>query len=147
MELKDYTYINYYESCPYIGPQALEANSEYAHGLCVTWTTLYIVLRILNPKKSQDFIVKKMMEGTPYHILSTLLRFQAFMINVIKLYSEPENLSDYLSEDEDEDKNISLKDIDVLVEGGKKHKNIFRVKKTKNHRKKRKKSRKTNKNK
>jgi hypothetical protein len=150
MELKDYTYINYYESCPYFGPQTLEANSEYAHGLCVTWTTLYIVLRILNPKKSQDFIVKKMMEGTPYHILSTLLRFQAFMINVIKLYSEPENLSDYLSEDEDkdEDKDIPLKDTDVLVEGGKKHKNIFRVKKTKNQKKKsRKKSRKTNKNK
>lgn len=161
VELKDYTYINYYESCPYIGPQALEDNgSSYIHetmlnitpsGLCVTWTTLYIVLRILNPKKSQDFIVKKMMEGNPYHILSILLRFQKFMINVIKLYSEPENLSDYLSEDEDEDddedKNISLKDTDVLVEGGKKHKNIFRVKKTKNHRKKRKKSRKTNKNK
>lgn len=141
MELKDYTYINYYESCPYIGPQALEANSEYAHGLCVTWTTLYIVLRILNPKKSQDFIVKKMMEGTPYHILSTLLRFQKFMINVIKLYSEPENLS------EDEDEDIPLKDIDVFVEGGKKHKNIFKVKKTKNHKKKGKKSRKINKNK
>ena len=161
MELKDYTYINYYESCPYIGPQALEANSEYVHGLCVTWTTLYIVLRILNPKKSQDFIVKKMMEGNPHHILSILLRFQKFMINVIKLYSEPENLSDYLSEDEDEDedylsededkdedKDIPLKDTDVLVEGGKKHKNIFRVKKTKNQKKKsRKKSRKTNKNK
>lgn len=159
MELKDYTYINYYESCPYIGPQALEANSStYIHdtmfnltpsGLCLTWTTLYIVLRILNPKKSQDFIVKKMMEGNPHHILSILLRFQKFMINVIKLYSEPENLSDYLSEDEDEDedKNISLKDIDVLVEGGKKHKNIFKVKKTKNHKKKGKKSRKTNKNK
>jgi len=155
MELKDYTYINYYESCPYIGPQALEdKSSTFIHdtmlnltpsGLCVTWTTLYIVLRILNPKKSQDFIVKKMMEGTPYHILSTLLRFQAFMINVIKLYSEPENLSENLSEDEDKD--IPLKDTDVLVEGGKKHKNIFRVKKTKNHRKKRKKSRKTNKNK
>lgn len=157
VELKDYTYINYYESCPYIGPQALEDNSSsYIHetmlnitpsGLCVTWTTLYIVLRILNPKKSQDFIVKKMMEGNPHHILSILLRFQKFMINIIKLYSEPENLSDYLSEDEYEDEDIPLKDTDVLVEGGKKHKNIFRVKKTKNHRKKRKKSRKTNKNK
>lgn len=159
VELKDYTYINYYESCPYIGPQALEDNSSsYIHeamlnitpsGLCVTWTTLYIVLRILNPKKSQDFIVKKMMDGNSYHILSILLRFQKFMINVIKLYSEPENLSDYLSEDEyeDEDKDIPLKDTDVLVEGGKKHKNIFRVKNTKNHRKKGKKSRKTNKNK
>lgn len=151
MELKDYTYINYYESCPYIGPQVLEEKSStYIHdtmlnltpsGLCLTWTTLYIVLRILNPKKSQDFIVKKMMEGNPHHILSILLRFQKFMINVIKLYSEPENLS------EDEDEDIPLKDIDVLVEGGKKHKNIFRVKKTKNHRKKKKKSRKTNKNK
>ena len=64
----------------------------------------------------------------------------------LELYQEkvgltkPEDLSDY----EDEYEDIPLKHTDVLVDGGKKHKNIVRIKKTKNYRKK---NRKTNKNK
>ena len=94
-ELKNFTYINFYDSCPYVGPQALE--DQYTKGLCNTWTALYIVLRILNPTKTQDFIVRKMKTGDNREdILRILRRFQKFMINTIKLNVEENSLKEFV---------------------------------------------------
>lgn len=79
-ELPDYTYYGTNYTTPYLGPQ-LKAD-EYA-GLCVTWSCMYMILRLLNPDLEPADITIKMIDGTPKELRNRILRFQKFIIRTL----------------------------------------------------------------
>ena len=79
--LPGYKYLGPDVTCPYLGPQI---KTDAFKGLCLTWSTMYMILRILNYKLSPEIITKKMITGTKEQLLSKLLRFQKFMIDTVK---------------------------------------------------------------
>ena len=72
---------------PYLGPQV---KADEYRGLCGTWSTMYIILRMLNPDMKSSDITKNMIDGTPDSLIDRILRFQKFIIN--KLNSIKTNL-------------------------------------------------------
>jgi hypothetical protein len=79
--LPNYTYYGTNITTPYLGPQ-LKADAY--GGLCVTWSTMYMVLRLLNPDLSPSDVTTKMIDGTPTELKNRILRFQKFIINTLK---------------------------------------------------------------
>ena len=79
--LPDYKYYGTNETTPYLGPQ-IKAD-EY-DGLCVTWSCMYIVLRLLNPQLSPAEVTLKMIDGTPNDLRNRILRFQKFIIKTLQ---------------------------------------------------------------
>ena len=79
--LPDYIYIPINETCPYFGPQS---KTDAFLGLCATWTTMYMILKILNPKLNSDIISQKMIIGSREMLLNKVLRFQKFIIETLK---------------------------------------------------------------
>ena len=79
--LPEYTYYGASSVTPYLGPQM---KADVYSGLCVTWVTMYILLRLLNPKMNPDEITIKMIDGTPEQLKDRLLRFQGFIINTLR---------------------------------------------------------------
>jgi len=79
-ELPNYTYYGTNDTTPYLGPQ-IKAD-EYA-GLCVTWSCMYMVLRLLNPDLEPADITVKMIDGTPKELRNRILRFQKFIIRTL----------------------------------------------------------------
>ena len=79
--LPDYKYIDLSETCPYLGPQA---KIDKFGGLCVTWSLMYFLLRVLNPKIKQSEINKKMIIGKRDDILDYVLRFQRYVIDYLR---------------------------------------------------------------
>jgi hypothetical protein len=82
--LPDYKYISLNETCPYLGPQA---NVDAFNGMCITWSLMYFLLRVLNPNIKQSEINKKMLIGSKDEILDKMLRFQGYVINFLKYNS------------------------------------------------------------
>jgi len=80
IELPDYTYYGTNVTTPYLGPQVKV--DEYK-GLCVTWSCMYMVLRLLNPDLSPAEVTIKMIDGTPEQIKNRILRFQKFIIKTL----------------------------------------------------------------
>ena len=85
--LPEYNYIDINTTMPYLGPQV---KADEYKGLCGTWSTMYITLRMLNPDMKSSDITKKMIDGTPDALTNRILRFQKFIIN--KLNSIKTNL-------------------------------------------------------
>ena len=79
--LPNYKYYGTNDTTPYLGPQ-LKAD-EYA-GLCVTWSCMYILLRLLNPDLSPVEVTIKMIDGTPEQLRNRILRFQKFIIRTLQ---------------------------------------------------------------
>ena len=79
-ELPNYTYYGTNDTTPYLGPQ-IKAD-EY-DGLCVTWSCMYMVLRLLNPDLEPADITIKMIDGTPKELRNRILRFQKFIIRTL----------------------------------------------------------------
>jgi hypothetical protein len=79
--LPEYTYMDTNDTCPYLGPQI---KADAYTGLCGTWTTMYMLLRVLNPHLKPADITSRMIEGTRNDIVNKLLRFQKFIINKLK---------------------------------------------------------------
>ena len=84
--LPDYTYYGTNYTTPYLGPQ-IKAD-EYG-GLCVTWSCMYMVLRLLNPDLSPADITVKMIDGKPKEILNRVLRFQKFIVRTLQKQKKP----------------------------------------------------------
>lgn len=78
--LPNYTYYGTNDTTPYLGPQ-IKAD-EFA-GLCVTWSCMYMVLRLLNPDLSPAQVTIKMIDGTPKELKNRILRFQKFIIRTL----------------------------------------------------------------
>jgi hypothetical protein len=79
-QLPNYTYYGTNDTTPYLGPQ-IKAD-EYG-GLCVTWSCMYMVLRLLNPDLEPAEITIKMIDGTPEQLRNRILRFQKFIIRTL----------------------------------------------------------------
>jgi hypothetical protein len=84
--LPDYTYYGTNYTTPYLGPQ-IKAD-EYG-GLCVTWSCMYMVLRLLNPDLSPADITVKMIDGKPKQLLNRILRFQKFVVRTLQKQKNP----------------------------------------------------------
>uniref|UniRef100_A0A6C0LG71 EF-hand domain-containing protein n=1 Tax=viral metagenome TaxID=1070528 RepID=A0A6C0LG71_9ZZZZ len=84
-ELPNYTYYGTNDTTPYLGPQVKA--DEYA-GLCVTWSCMYMVLRLLNPDLEPADITIKMIDGTPKELRNRILRFQKFIIRTLSKEKE-----------------------------------------------------------
>ena len=78
--LPNYRYYGTNDTTPYLGPQ-IKAD-EFA-GLCVTWSCMYMVLRLLNPDLAPAEVTIKMIDGTPKQLKNRILRFQKFMIRTL----------------------------------------------------------------
>ena len=57
---EEYSYLAPIEYCPYLGPQAIMTNDT---GYCVTWSTLYMHMRVINPdaprQESFEYLLNK----------------------------------------------------------------------------------------
>jgi hypothetical protein len=80
--LPDFKYygLNYTTPRELPGPQIVDAFS----GVCGTWSTMYVILRLLNPNMEPREITKKMLEGTQQERKQKLLRFQKFIIKTLQ---------------------------------------------------------------
>lgn len=78
--LPNYTYYGTNHTTPYLGPQI---KADDYDGLCVTWSCMYMVLRLLNPDLEPAEITLKMIDGTPKELKNRILRFQKFMIRIL----------------------------------------------------------------
>lgn len=79
--LPDYTYYGTNETTPYLGPQI---KADDFSGLCVTWSCMYMVLRLLNPNLSSVEVTRRMIDGKPQQLLDRVLRFQKYIIRTLK---------------------------------------------------------------
>lgn len=75
--LPDYTYYGTNITTPYLGPQV---KADDFGGLCVTWSAMYMLLRLLNPDLSPAEVTTQMINGTPKELKNRILRFQKFII-------------------------------------------------------------------
>jgi len=97
----DYTYISASRIClSNIGPQV---HMDHFEGLCVTWSTMYILLRILNPTMQQDEITKIMVSESREKTSSILLKFNRYIADKLRGYSE-EQLNEIKIENFDKQK-------------------------------------------
>ena len=78
--LPDYRYYGTNYTTPYLGPQV---KADAYDGLCVTWSCMYMVLRLLNPDLSPADITMNMINGTSKELLNRILRFQKFIIRTL----------------------------------------------------------------
>lgn len=81
--LPEYKFIDLSVACPNLGVQ-LKAERFDRSGYCVTWSLMFTVLRILNPGKTPETIVDKMLEGSPLEIFSKMLKFAKFYSDILK---------------------------------------------------------------
>ncbi len=81
--LPEYKYIDLSETCPYLGPQV---KVDKFNGLCITWSLMYFLLRVLNPDIKQSKINKFMITGSHDDILDNILRFQRYVIDFLRNY-------------------------------------------------------------
>ena len=79
-ELSNYTYYGTNDTTPYLGPQV---KADEYNGLCVTWSCMYMILRLLNPDLEPADITIKMIDGTPEQLRNRILRFQKFIIRTL----------------------------------------------------------------
>ena len=83
--LPNYTYYGTNDTTPYLGPQIKV--DEY-DGLCVTWSCMYMILRLLNPDLNPADVTVKMIDGSPKQIKNRVLRFQKFIIRTLQNSNE-----------------------------------------------------------
>ena len=79
--IPDFKYISLNETCPYLGPQA---KIDKFGGLCLTWSLMYFLLRVLNPDLKQSKINKHMITGSHNDILERVLKFQRYVIDYLR---------------------------------------------------------------
>ena len=79
--LPEYTFYGTNITTPYLGPQV---KVDEFDGLCVTWSCMYMILRLLNPDLSPADVTVKMIDGTPQQLRNRILRFQKFIIRTLQ---------------------------------------------------------------
>ena len=78
--LPNYQFYGTNVTTPYLGPQI---KADEFNGLCVTWSCMYMVLRLLNPDMSPSEVTIKMIDGTPEQLKNRVLRFQKYIIRTL----------------------------------------------------------------
>lgn len=79
--LPDYQYYGTNKTTPYLGPQI---KTDALGGLCVTWSTMYMLLRLLNPELSPAEVTIRMIDGSPKQLLNKILRFQKYIVKTLQ---------------------------------------------------------------
>ena len=75
--------------------------TDWHNDLCVTWSTLYLILRIINPDKTPENILDELLSLKPNELKNKLLRFQKYIISILQDYKRI-HIEDYIkSEIED----------------------------------------------
>ena len=92
--LPEFTYKGVNETVPYLGPQI---KADAYNGLCLTWSYMYAVLRILNADMSPAEVTIRMIQGSSKDVLDKILRFQKFMIKLLQK-EDPHMLQYYISD-------------------------------------------------
>ena len=90
----EFTYKGVNETVPYLGPQI---KADAYDGLCITWSYMYAILRILNADMSPAEVTVRMIQGSSQDVLDKLLRFQKFMIRLLQ--KQPKNIISTYFED------------------------------------------------
>ena len=75
--LPEFQYYGTNETTPYLGPQI---KADAYEGLCVTWSCMYMLLRLLNPDLTPAEVTIRMIDGTPSQLVKKILRFQLLLI-------------------------------------------------------------------
>ena len=79
--LPRYNYIDLEISCPYLGPQSKADRSD---GYCVTWSLMFILMRLLNPDVPIQDLIKAMLQGTRQELVTKLGKFAKFYTDKLK---------------------------------------------------------------
>ncbi len=81
--LPEYKFIDLQTACPYFGPQ-VKHETGTRNGYCVTWSLMFVVLRLLNPEFSVSKLNSVLTEGGSEQMYSKMLKFAKFYSDVIK---------------------------------------------------------------
>lgn len=82
-KLPEYRFIDLQTTCPYFGPQ-IKYESGTRVGYCVTWSLMFVVLRLLNPDFSIEKLNKVLTTGSTMEMFNKMLKFAKFYSDVIK---------------------------------------------------------------
>jgi len=83
LKLNKYKYISPIDISPKIGVQ-LKADAYY--GMCVTYSLMYLQLRIMNPDVDQKEIVKYLLKKTKAELYDIVLRYSKYIEEKLKEY-------------------------------------------------------------
>lgn len=72
----DFKYLAPIEYCPYLGPQAVMENDT---GYCVTWSTLYMHMRLINPDAPRSEIFEYLLSKSPSELNDIIRRYQTMI--------------------------------------------------------------------
>jgi hypothetical protein len=79
--LKKYTYISPIDISPKLGPQA---KADAYDGMCVTYSMMYLQLRIMNPDIDQKEIIKYLVKKPRAELYDILLRYARYIEDKLK---------------------------------------------------------------
>ncbi len=79
--LSDFIYLSPIKTLPLIGPQSIANAYE---GMCVTYSLLYLHLRIMNPDINRDIIIKYLISKTSDELLNIILRYAKYVEIILK---------------------------------------------------------------
>jgi len=79
--LKNYTYISPVDISPKIGVQV---KADAYNGMCVTYSLMYLQLRIMNPDVDQKDIVKYLLKKSRSEIYDIILRYAKYIEDKLK---------------------------------------------------------------
>jgi hypothetical protein len=82
--LKEYTYISPVDISPKIGVQ-LKADAY--NGMCVTYSMIYLQLRLMNPDVDQTEIIKYLLKKPKNEIYDIILRYAKYIEDKLKQFS------------------------------------------------------------
>jgi hypothetical protein len=79
--LKNYTYISPFDYSPAIG---IQLKVDAYDGMCLTYSIMYLQLRIMNPDVDQKDIVKYLLKKPKSEMYETLLKYAKFIEDKLK---------------------------------------------------------------
>ena len=82
--LKNYTYISPIEISPKLGVQL---KSDAYDGMCLTYSIMYLQLRIMNPDVDQKEIIKYLLKKSRNEIYNIILRYAKYIEDKLKEHS------------------------------------------------------------
>lgn len=80
---KQLKYIPPLQYCPTLGPQTLQKQLDKG-GFCVTWSTLYMHLRLRNPDIDAETIVDYLTSFSPEELLDIIQKYQYLIETTVK---------------------------------------------------------------
>jgi hypothetical protein len=103
--LDNYTYISPFDYSPVIGAQV---KADAYDGMCLTYSIMYLQLRIMNPDVDQKDIVKYMIKKSKSEMIDTILKYAKYIEENLKNVSNQIISSDNKLYDETRFKNIKF---------------------------------------